>query len=994
MLRAALLLCVVIIPALTAPGIAPARAGAPADPLAARWADSVMATLSPRERVAQLVVPRLDITDNEAGRAALRRMITRNKPGGLLLGKGTAAGYAALIEAAQQASEVPLLITLDGEWGPAMRLTDAPRFPYNMGLGAITDTTLLREYGREVARECRELGIHVNFAPVLDVNSNPANPVIGFRSFGENPRRVAAAAVAYSRGLLDGGVMPVGKHFPGHGDTSTDSHKTLPTVSHSAERLEQVELAPFRTYVAAGMPAIMTAHLCVPALDPSGTPASLSRPVTTGLLRERMGFDGIVFTDALAMKGAVAPDGGNNCVAALRAGADVLLQPAAVSTDIDAVMAAIASGKLTQEQIDRSCRRLLMAKYRAGLAARRPVAARGAAARLNTPRAEAVKERLAAASITLLANADSLLPLRSLGSASIAVVSLGAPADNAFTDYCARYARVSRYAVSAATVPQATLAALRKADVVIIGVMTDAAWARQAYATLASLPRTASVFFINPYRMARFTPAVTGQHTLLAAYDDTPELRRFAAQALFGGIDVTGRMPVTVKGVAPEGAGTDLRRSRLAYFSPAAAGVNPDLERSIDSIARAGIAGGAFPGCQILIARRGNVVIDKSYGHTTRGAAAPEVTPSTIYDIASMTKATASVGGLMMAYDEGLFSLDDPVSRYVPGLATPDKRAITASQMLYHESGMPATISVQKLMMDPATYSGPLTRARSRAPYTIKVARGVYGHSGARRRTDILASAPRPGFETEVAEGIYGGRAMRDTVMQRIYDVKLRPSQAYRYSCLNFCMLMEMEENLTGMEHDRWVASGLFGPLGAWHTGFRPLERHKAAEIAPTEHDALLRRQTLRGYVHDEIAAFSGGVQGNAGLFSTAGDIAKYAQMLLNGGTYGGERLISEATVKLFTGSRSRSGKRALGFDLMERPDADVSARTPANPRIFGHTGFTGTCFWVDPDEELVVVFLSNRINPSRDNPAFSRLNPRGLTLAAAYKNLNYPSHE
>lgn len=985
-IRAAAVAIAIAVTGLTAPALPTTAPQLPESTAAELWADSVMSTMTPAERVAQLFVPRLDITDNAAGHASLRRQVADNHVGGFLLGKGTTTGYASLIAGAQKAAKVPLLVTLDGEWGLAMRVNDAPRFPYNMGLGAVSDPAVLYEYGKEVARECRAVGINVCFAPVLDVNSNPENPVIGYRSFGDNPERVALLGTAYSRGLEDGGVMSVAKHFPGHGDTSTDSHKTLPTVDHTAGQMRTTDLLPFQRYADAGLSGIMTGHLRVPSLDPTGTPASLSHAITTDLLRNSMHFGGLIFTDALAMKGAVAKSGQNNCVTALLAGADVLLQPASPAVDIAAVRQAIADGILTQERIDSSCRRILAYKYRLGL--NRPsdaVAVSSAKSAVNAPQAEAVAERLARASITVVRNSDLMLPIEPTAGGKIAVVSLGAEASNQFSRICAHYADTERLALTTATVPESTMEALRKAEAVIVGVFTDAQWARKAYAKLVSLPRMAGVFFVNPYQMASFGMSLREQPTLVAAYDDTPELRRAASEALFGGIEVTGRFPVNVPAVADEGAGTTLPRIRLGYSTPGAQGMSPKLTARIDSIVTEAIEVKAFPGCQVVVVRKGEVVHSKAYGNVASGSTT-EVTENTLYDIASMTKATATLGGVMKAYDEGMFELDAPLSRYVPGLDTPEKRALKVSDFLYHESGMPAIIPINKIMMDPESYSGALTSGRARAPYSIKISRGVYGNSNARLRRDMVSKERSEAFPVEIADGVYGAVAIRDTVMQRIYDAPLRSAGNYRYSCLNFCLLMEMEENLTGSDHSEWVEAELFRPLGASRTLYKPTSRFAAAEIAPTERDPFLRRQLLRGHVHDEIAAFSGGVQGNAGLFSTATDIAKYAQMLLNGGTYGGKRIISAETIEKFTGSRSRSGKRALGFDLLLSQKSMDG--TGASERTYGHTGFTGTCFWIDPEEEIVFVFLSNRVNPSRDNSTFSRLNPRRAIFNEIYRAL------
>lgn len=990
-IRNTLLIFAISVPSLFAPALPGPRAEKKEAALvsgadAYAWADSVMSGLTLRQRVAQLFIPRIDAYDTPAGHAQLKQMVTKGELGGFLLGKGTVSGYASLIKDAQSVAKVPLLVTLDGEWGLAMRVSDAPRFPYNMGLGAITDPEVLYLYGKEVARECRETGIHVNFAPVLDVNSNPANPVIGYRSFGENPQRVAELGAAYSRGLEDGGVMAVGKHFPGHGDTSVDSHKALPTVDHSEATLTSVDLVPFQRFIDEGLSGIMVGHLRVPALDASGTPASLSNKITTGLLRGRMGFEGLIFTDALAMKGAVAKPGENNCIAALNAGADVILGSASPLTDIDAVVGAVKAGTVSKERVNESCRRLLAAKYRLGLGKPADISPAAAKKRVTSPLAESVNMRLAAASITALRNNDGLLPLGELGKRDIAVVSLGASAGNGFARVCAKYTKTTEYSADKQVLTAAQVKEIAKADVVVVGVFSNSSWAVSSLSSLvASCRNIVPVFFVNPYKMSAFKSIFPKLPTVVVAYDNTSALRSAAAQALFGGHAVSGRFPVNVAGIAKEGEGVSYGKSRLGYTVPEGCGFDSDLEQRIDSIAKACLAAGAFPGCQVVVARKGEVVIDRSYGKLESGGTAP-VTPETMYDIASMTKATATVGGLMAAYDEGLFKLDDKVSAYVPGLQGTDKSDLTVRQLLFHESGIPATLNMWKVIMDPASYTGPLTRSRAKAPYTLKIGPGMYAQATARRRTDILSASATKDNDIEAAKGMFVGYAMRDTIMNRIYNAGLRASKSYHYSCLNFCLLMEMEENLTGVDHDQWVDTEIFAPLGAWRTCFRPLESHSVSEIAPTERDEYLRKQTVRGYVHDEIAAFSGGVQGNAGLFSTAGDIAKYSQMLLQGGVYGPERIIDEKTVKLFTTTKSRGGRRTLGFDMAAGlKSLDESGATSTT---YGHTGFTGTCFWIDPQEEIVFVFLSNRINPSRSNSAFSRSNPRGAMLRAVYSSL------
>ncbi len=952
-------------------------------PAGQAWVDSVYSSLTPRQRVAQLFVPHLVISDNEAGRATLNRLCKTDGVGGILLGKGTIASYASLINYAQSISKVPLLVTLDGEWGLAMRLKDAPRYPYNMALGAIQDPTLLYDYGRELARECRELGISVDFAPVLDVNSNPSNPVIGFRSFGENPRSVSRLGVAFSKGLEAGGVMSVGKHFPGHGDTSADSHKSLPTIDHTRAEMQSVDLVPFADYIEAGLSGVMVGHLNVPSLDPSGRPASLSEPITTGLLRNEMGFRGMIWTDALEMKGANVA-GSNNCVEALKAGADVLLGSAAPSSDIDAVVKAVESGVISPSVIEERCKRILAYKYVCGLADYTPVNTSGLSARINSEAAKDLNQRLANAAVTLLANTEGLVPVPSLESNRVAVVSIGAPAANEFSDLCVKYVDCPTYSVTEKSPLSA--AALDKlhadSDIIIVGVFSYSAWAREAYAKITSSGSSViPVFFINPYRMASFGNLDKAPE-LMAVYDDTPALRRAAAMGVFGGISVDGRFPVNVPGVAKVGSGVDTRKCRLGYASPSAEGFTSALTTRVDSIVRQAIAEKAFPGCQVLVARNGNVVLDQAYGHLSYAQGSPAVDSRTLYDIASMSKATATMSGIMKAYDEGLIRPDQRLGDLLPEIS-PDKADLRISQLLFHESGMPATLNMYRLMMDTATYSGPLTTARATATNTIKLAPRMFGNKNARLRTDISSTEKT---EAPVAKGIYATSEAYDTIMNRIYNIGLRKTKAYNYSCLNFAILADLQQRLTGVDLDQWVDTEIFAPLGANLTGYRPSLWYPVEKIAPTEHDPFLRRQTVQGYVHDEMAAFSGGVFGNAGLFSTSGDIAKLCQMWLNGGVYGPEQILEPSTIKLFTTTKSPTAERTLGFDLVSNYKSLKESGAPLT--TFGHTGFTGTCFWVDPQNEIIFVFLSNRVNPSRTNAAFSRLNPRAAILSAIYSSL------
>lgn len=951
------------------------------------WVDSVFSTLTPRQRIAQLFCPVVDPTKGETSSAVIRRYAGDLGFGGLLFRRGSVSDYASMINLAQSRAKVPVMITLDGEWGLAMRVGNTPKFPYNMALGAISDMRLLEEFGAEVARECKEMGIQVNFAPVADVNINPANPVIGFRSFGEDPERVAAAVVAYSRGMDRNGVLTTAKHFPGHGDTSTDSHKTLPVVDHDVHELRAGDLVPFERYINAGMPGIMVGHLSVPALDATGTAASMSHAISTDLLQDKMGFNGLIFTDALEMKGA-NNTGLNNCVAAFKAGADMLLSSANPPVDLQAMEKAIEDGTISMDDVNRRCRKVLALKWAAGLD-RKPakVDINGIDSRLNSHDAKGLIERLIAASVTVTGNQGNILPAKP--GKKIAVVSLGAPEGNSLATTMKRHADVDVFPAGEGTaIPASTLSKLKEYDMVVVGVFKNDAAYVSKLESLAGCPGFTPVLFMNPYKAMKFKGSLARAAAMVMMYDDSETARHAAADAIFAGNAVSGRLPVSMPGVAAAGEGVSYPATRLSFSMPHTVGIHDWLEDSIDAIVKPAIRQGAFPGMQVMIIKDGKVVADKCYGKLSNQPAAGDVTPQSLYDLASVSKATGTLPGVMLARDKGLLDIDAPISNYINELNGTDKADLTGRQLLFHESGMPAALNMYSVMIDPDSYTGALTRRKAVAPHTIKISRGVYGHNGARLRRDITSPSRTAEMPVEMARGIWVGQSAMDTIMHRIYDADLR-SKTMRYSCLNFCLLMDIEQRLTGVPHDRYVGENIFDRIGAYTTGYRPLERFSADNIAATENDTFLRKQTLRGHVHDELAAFSGGVQGNAGLFSSATDLAKVCMMYRNGGTYGGERVLSEKVVREFTDTQSPTCRRGLGFD---RPDVTNPDKSPVPEEVpgaaYGHTGFTGTCFWVDPVNDLIYVFLSNRVNPSRDNGAWNRNKARSRIHSLMYKAL------
>lgn len=938
------------------------------DARASAWVDSVLSTLTDREMIAQLFVPRLDLTDNAAGYAQLNNMVVKYGIGGILLGKGTCTSYANLINRAQAEAKIPLLITLDGEWGPAMRVTDAPRFPYNMVLGAVRDTKLAYYFGKEVARECKALGIQVDFAPVLDVNTNPRNPVIGQRSFGENPYKVAQLGSLFCQGLEDGGVMAVGKHFPGHGDTSVDSHKALPTVDRSRDRIEEVDLVPYREAMRMGMSGVMVGHLNIPALDASGAPASLSHKITTGLLKTELGFDGLIFTDALAMSGAVVKSGENNCVSAFRAGADIMLSSRAPVADMEAIYKALQNGKISREELVERCRRVLTAKYRLGLS-RKPAEASVAKVTqlVNSPAAYELIDRISRAAITVVCDSLQLLSVRELASNSISVVSIGEKAHNAFSDMCSQYTQVQRFGTVDGSLSSTAVSSILKSSTTVIALYSSEPWAVNLYRRLSKAGNCVSVFFMNPYRMSAFGIDKSRQAVVMA-YGNQTSLQNAAAQALFGGLNVSGRLPVSVPGVAAEGAGVDIKKIRLGYASLAEEDMNPDLGTVIDSIVDRCITAHAFPGCQVVVVKDGDFVINKSYGHLTYQADSPVVTDSTLYDVASLTKPLATVAALMSLYDEGKYKLKDKIGKFLPEISNPTIKSLSVLSFLYHTTGLSGVDLFRML------YGEKWSR--------IAMSCAILGKYNLMKVYARYVEKEKLKLDGVDSLEVYNGAFFRDSIMAEIMNYKIRREGKYKYSDLNFFLLRNMVENISGTTLDN-LTRKFYGELGAWRTGFKPLNRFSVRNIAPTEYDSLYRKRLIHGTVHDELAAFSGEVEGNAGLFSTATDVAKICEVWLNKGEYGGKRYYSAKTVELFTGKKSIFG-RTPGFDTAARN----KSMSDMSEKIYGHTGFTGTAFWIDPDKKLIYVFLSNKIYPMRDNKAFSELNPRVAILREIYKSL------
>ena len=950
------------------------------------WVDSLMLRMSLEEKIAQLFMiaayPARDST--EADR--VEQLIRKFKPGGIVFFQGNPEKQAIFTNRFQAAASVPLLIAMDAEWGLAMRLDGTVRYPYQLMLGAVENDHLVYEMGRQIASQLRRLGVHISFSPVVDVNVNPDNPVISIRSFGEDPFKVTMKGIAYAYGMQTEGILAVGKHFPGHGDTFLDSHLTLPVISCSRQRLDSIELFPFRYLIQAGISGIMTAHLSVPALDTAkGKPASVSPLITGNLLREELGFKGLVFTDALNMKGVAdkyAP--GELEVKALMAGNDILLMPSDVQVALNAIMKAVADSLITEKEINEHCRRVLMAKAWAGLQTFRPVDTLHLAADLNKPLYEVLCRRLIREGMVLLKNADSLLPIRMLDTLRIAAVNIGAKDTSIFQKTLALYAPVDFISVApddSVHGMDSLFAKLNPCNLVVLSFSnTDIRPARN-FGFSSFLIRFADSLFIrkpclvsftaNPYALRLFRNIDKAKSVLLA-FDDDPLIQDLSAQAIFGGVRINGRLPVTINDSFRYGCGLDTPEPvRFSYIIPEEIGISRDSLARIDSLANDMIRQQAAPGCQIFCAVKGKVFYRKSLGFQTYDSV-KQVSNEDLYDLASVTKISATLPVVMQLADRNIISLKRYLGNYLPDVRGTNKEKLVLEDILAHQAGLEAWIPFYTFTLQPLIPHKPLFSKTWSEDYPFRIEKNVYLFSHVGYKPGIYRHDSSGVYGIRVADHLWLNNSWRDTIFRRIYESPVSKKKTYVYSDLGFILLGRMVESVTGKPLQNIVRENFYRSLGASKLLFNPLTKFPPDQIVPTENDIFWRRQLVHGYVHDMASAMLGGVAGHAGLFGNSNDLAKLMQMYLNRGTYGGIRYMDSTTVDLFTSCVfcKTGNRRGLGFDKpLIRPNGNGGPACPeASPRSFGHSGFTGTYTWVEPDNGMLYIFLSNRVYPSMDN--------------------------
>lgn len=922
------------------------------------WVESRLAKMTLKEKIGQLFIHTVPLHDTEANRKNIRNAIKEYKIGGILFSDGKVVNQVTLTNYAQELADIPLMITFDGEWGLNMRLKEIPSFSRNRVMGCIQDNELLYEYGKEVARQFREIGVHVNFAPVADVDNNPLNPVINTRSFGGDVRNVTGKVIAYSRGLEDGGVLSVSKHFPGHGDTNVDSHKALPVLKFTRERLDSIEMYPFRKAIEAGLGGIMVGHLEIPAL--SKKPSSLS-PEILDILQEEFGFKGIAFTDALEMKGV--SNNLNVCAQALMAGNDMLLPPRNLKREMDGVLAAVKAGKLTEEYLTEKCRKVLTFKYALGLHEPPFIQLSGIEKRLNRPSTQDLRDRLEKAAVTVVGNEGGGLPM-DVDLKNTAILNIGKSSEGKiFHQQLNKYMKVDRILAHPDSITTLSKR-LAKYDRVIVAIHTEKYAAYQGMlATLASKLPLSYVYFTPLKNIYRKGVAWKKAASVILGHVGSATVQQFVAEVMMGREKATGRISVEVKDYRLPGEGVDLESTKK--YRPEDYGMDASVLSKVDEIALEGIKAKAYPGCQVLIMKDGLPVYDKCFGTFTYEDS-KKVEPEHLYDIASLTKTTGTLLAVMKLYDEGKFGLTDPISKYVPAMKGSRKGRITIEDLLYHQSGLPGSHPFYREAINDSSYTGGFFKGRIDANHHLMVDRRLYVVDDFKYKDEYLSSASSEDYPLQVAENLFVSPSFPEKILEMIASdkVPLR-DRRYRYSCLNFVLLKEMVEQISGMPMDEYLEKEFYAPMGMKSTLYNPLRRFQPEQIVPTiQKDYLRGRKELRGYVHDEIAAFMGGVSGNAGLFSNARDVAKVYQMLADGGQYGGKRYLSLETCQLFMNKKSRISRRTLGFDKPEPTPGKGPCADEAPKEVVGHTGFTGTCAWADPKNGLVFVFISNRIYP------------------------------
>ncbi|EDM43086.1 b-glycosidase, glycoside hydrolase family 3 protein [unidentified eubacterium SCB49] len=934
-----------------------------------KWVDSIYGEMSLQEKVGQLFMVDVFSSDPIEKTEKIKKLIREQHIGGVIFSKGGPVRQAKLNNEFQNEAKYPLMTAMDAEWGLSMRLDSTFAYPWNMTLGAIQDNDIVEQVGYRIGTHTKRMGMHINFAPVVDINTNPKNPIIGNRSFGEDKENVSEKATAFMKGMQRAGILANAKHFPGHGDTDQDSHKTLPTVGFSKARIDSIELYPYKKLIAEGLSSVMVAHLNIPSLESrTGYPSSISEYIVTDMLKGQLGFNGLIFTDALNMKGAAnfsAP--GEIDLAAFLAGNDVLL----ISEDIPKAHALLVNAYreevISEERLAHSVKKILFAKFKAGLHRYQPVNSFGLVNALNSATDDVLYEKAMEAAITVVKNDSLNLPIVDLQNKKFAYVELGDDSGKPFLAALKKYDKIDH--VVAGDLPT-LLKKLKGYDKVIVGFhkSNDNPWKSYKFSAyelnkLEAIAKNNDIIldvFTSPYALLQVKDFSTIE-TIIVSYQNSDVAQSLSAQMIFGARQAKGRLPVSIGTEIPVGSGVDTKLlKRLQYGKAESVGINSYLlNYKIDSLARVGLWGGMTPGMQILVARNGKVVYDKNFGYHTQSQN-ELVKNDDHYDVASLTKILATLPIIMDLYDRGILTMDTKLKDMLPEYKGTDKANITLQQMLTHTARLKAWIPFYTKTLDS------VTKKPSSKWYS-------------KNKEDD--------FTIPVAKNLFMKREYRDSIFQRIKESDLRVNKGYKYSDLPYYLLMKYVEEFYGTPLEVLVQRNLYESLGANNTTYLPLDKFSKSNIIPTENDQIYRQQVVHGYVHDQGAAMLGGVGGHAGLFSNTNDVAKIMQMYLWKGTYGDKQYFKPETIDAFNTCYfcEDNVRRGVGFDKPQLGDVGPTCGC-VSLNSFGHSGFTGTFTWADPDQDIVYVFMSNRTYPDAGNRKLIGSNLRSNIQEAIYE--------
>ena len=910
-----------------------------------RWVDSIYNQMTLEEKVGQLFMVAAYSNKDTTHTNAIEKLIRNQKIGGVIFFQGGPLRQANLTNRYQSKSKIPLFVGIDAEWGLSMRLDSTYRYPWNMTLGAIKDLKLIERVGEMMGKESKRVGVHFNFAPVLDINTNPKNPIIGNRSFGENKVNVTEKAIALMTGVQNQGVFSTGKHFPGHGDTAIDSHLGLPTVTSSKEHLDVVELYPYKRMFDEGLVSVMVGHLDVPSLEfRQNYPSSISYNIVTNLLQKELEFDGLIFTDALNMKGiSKYRKSGELELDALLAGNDILLFPENVPLAVTTISKAYQDNLLSEERLSLSVKKILKYKFKAGLNRYRPIAIPNLISDINPPENEALQYQLYENATTVLKNGGDILPIKDLANSKIAYVKLGDDINTSFLSTLKKYTEVTE--VTAPTIDSLNVK-LKEFTTVIVGYhKADKPWKNNDFTSteliwLQEIARNNKVIldvFAKPYSLLPLSnySEIEG---LILSYQNNDIAQQVGAELIFGAIEAKGKLPVSINDnfKVNDGLSTE-KLNRLGFTAPENVGMSSEKLTKIDALAQKAITGKMAPGVQVLVARKGKVIYQKAFGNYTYDSDV-KVTNETIFDAASVSKIVGTLPNVMQQYDQQKVNLETTLGSMLPIFAISDKKDIRFKELLSHYAGLVSWIPFYKATLD--------SKEKPLAKYYRKV--------------------PDAQFSKQVADSLFIRNDYHDTIMKWIVDSKLSTKKEYKYSDFTFIILGNYLERVTEKSLDVLATEQFFKPLGANNTFYNPLQKIDKNRIVPTEIDSYFRHQKIQGYVHDMAAAMEGGVAGHAGVFSNAMDIAKIMQMYLQKGNYGNHQYFSTKTFDDFNTCYfcSEGNRRGLGFDKPQL-EGDGPTCGCVSMSSFGHTGFTGIMAWADPVSEIVYVFMSNRTYPT-----------------------------